>query len=45
MNPLTRAWVAKAEDDYDDAQRILRARNRLDFRNSCLHAQHAQKST
>ncbi len=39
MNRQTREWVAKAENDFDDAQRILRARNRTDFSNACFHAQ------
>ncbi len=32
-------WIAKAENDFEDARRILRARNRSDFSNACFHAQ------
>lgn len=32
-------WVAKAENDYEDAQRIARTRGREDFSNACFFAQ------
>lgn len=39
MKPLTREWIAKAETDFEDAQRLLRVRNRVDFFTSGFHAQ------
>ncbi|MBI5866526.1 MAG: HEPN domain-containing protein [Planctomycetes bacterium] len=39
MKTIAAEWVAKAENDYLDAQRILRSRTRSDFSNSCFHSQ------
>ena len=39
MKPITREWVAKAEGDWDAAQREYRARQRPNDDASCFHVQ------
>ena len=39
MKPITREWVAKAEGDWDSAQREYRARHRPNYDAACFHAQ------
>jgi HEPN domain-containing protein len=39
MKPLTLEWIEKAEDDWDAAQRLYRARQRPNFDAACFHAQ------
>src|SRR5262245_55415528 len=39
MKPITLEWVAKAEGDWDTAQREYRARRRPNYDAACFHAQ------
>ena len=39
MKPITLEWVAKAEGDWDTAQREYRARHRPNYDAACFHAQ------
>jgi len=39
MKPITLEWVAKAEGDWDSAQREYRARHRPNYDAACFHAQ------
>ena len=39
MKPITLEWVAKAEGDWDTAQREYRARHRPNDDAACFHAQ------
>jgi len=39
MKPITLEWVAKAEGDWDSAQREYRARQRPNYDATCFHAQ------
>jgi HEPN domain-containing protein len=39
MQPLTDEWVAKAEGDFNSAQRELRARKSPNYDASCFHCQ------
>jgi len=39
MKPITLEWVAKAEGDWDSAQREYRARQRPNYDAACFHAQ------
>src|SRR5713226_9024734 len=39
MKPITLEWVAKAEGDWDAAQREYRARKRPNYDAACFHAQ------
>jgi HEPN domain-containing protein len=39
MKPITLEWVAKAEGDWDSAQREYRARRRPNYDAACFHAQ------
>jgi len=39
MKPITFEWVAKAEGDWDSAQREYRARQRPNYDAACFHAQ------
>ena len=39
MLPLTAEWVEKAESDFTTAWRERRARNALNYSESCFHAQ------
>src|SRR5262249_19590088 len=39
MRPITLEWVAKAEGDWDTAQREYRARQRPNYDAACFHAQ------
>jgi len=39
MMPLTREWVEKAENDFNSAKRLARARKMPDFDGACFHAQ------
>src|SRR4029453_6885143 len=39
MKPITLEWVAKAEGDWDAAQRKNRARQRPNYDAACFHAQ------
>ena len=39
MKPITLEWVAKAEGDWDAAQREYRARQRPNYDAACFHAQ------
>ena len=39
MKPITLEWVAKAEGDWDSAQREYRARQRPHYDAACFHAQ------
>jgi HEPN domain-containing protein len=39
MTPLTREWVAKAENDFNSAKRLARARKLPDFDGASFHAQ------
>lgn len=39
MKPITLEWVAKAEGDWDTAQRESRARHRPNCDAACFHAQ------
>ena len=39
MNPLTREWIGKAEEDYEAAQRLSRTRKISLWNAVCFHAQ------
>jgi HEPN domain-containing protein len=39
MKPITLEWVAKAEGDWNTAQREYRARQRPNYDAACFHAQ------
>jgi HEPN domain-containing protein len=39
MMQLTREWVEKAENDWNSANRLYRARKLPDFDGACFHAQ------
>jgi HEPN domain-containing protein len=39
MNPITKEWIAKADGDFNSAQRELRARKNPNYDASCFHAQ------
>jgi HEPN domain-containing protein len=39
MNPLALEWVAKAEEDFNVAQREYRARKNPAYNAACFHAQ------
>ena len=39
MKPITLEWIAKAEGDWNSAQREYRARQRPNYDAACLHAQ------
>ena len=41
MKPLTREWIAKAEDDFAVAAQIMRGRKRRVFDAACFHSQQA----
>ena len=39
MKPITLEWIAKAEGDWNSAQREYRARQRPNYDAACFHAQ------
>ena len=39
MNPLTREWVNKAEEDFISAERLTRSRNNPVYAVICFHSQ------
>ncbi|MBI1765606.1 MAG: HEPN domain-containing protein [Acidobacteria bacterium] len=39
MKPLSLEWIERAEDDWDAAQRLQRARTRPNYGLVCFHAQ------
>ena len=39
MKPETREWIAKADGDFYDAQRGVRARKHANYDGVCFHAQ------
>lgn len=39
MTPLTQEWVDKAEEDWNDAQTLYRARKHPGYNSACFHSQ------